>query len=288
MSTDNSILITTNMISVDGAARLRRSDDYRDVVLDVATDGDTIKVVNNRLQVNSEVGLYDTISFGYKDLERYERQDNGIPYIRYKFRFNTLRMFELLEQTPEGPIVVQPQKVMRSIDGNYTEIFWDFSVQEDRHNRKFRETKWYILFGKTGEVQLPDNPDNPPTPPDEPDEPVVSNIVYYGYILDGVTYRVSDVTADMILANSRTTTVATTDGIALSVLTGSVYYIAVPVGHSAFKDDGTGNQIPFDENMGIEGTGANGIELTINKASYKLYGEFSMIDCNNTLYVVKD
>lgn len=289
MSTDNSVVITTNMISVSGAARLTRSEDYRDVVLDVATDGDTIDVIDGRLHVNPNVGVPDTIRFTFSDLKRSLKQVAGIYFVQYVFRFRTLRMFELLEQTPEGPIVVVPPKVMRSIDGNYTEIIWEFTLAEDAMNYEFKHKQWYILFGKTGDIILPDDPDTPDTPI-EPEEPVISDVVYYGYILDGVTYRVSDITDDMILnsADTKKESIKTIDKVIFNVPTGSVFYIAVPTGYTAMKDDGVGNKIVFDENIGVAGTGANGRGISITKASYKLYGEFSLIDCEVTLYVIKD
>lgn len=289
MSKDNSVIITTNMISVAGAARITRSDDYRDVVLDIATDGDTINVVDNRLHVNPEVGMPDTIKFKYSDLKRSLKQVAGIQFVRYVYRFKTLRMFELLEQTDEGPIVVPPPKVMRSIDGNYTEIIWEFTLAEDTSNNAFRHKQWYILFGKTGDVVLPDDPDVPDVP-DEPEPPVVNDIIYYGIINDGATYMVGMITADMILGSDSTKTMPITaiEPIAINAVTGCVYYVAVPNGYHALKDDGVGGQVPFDENLGVDGTGANGLSITLNNASYKMYGEFSLIDSANTIYVIKD
>lgn len=291
MATDNSILLTANMLSVSGAARLKRRDNTRDVVLDVATDGDTIDVLNGRLHVNPNSMLPETISFTYADLKRTVRQVAGKTFVRYTYRFDTLRMFELLEQTADGPIVVKPPKVMRSIDGNYTEIIWDFTEEEDKHNGLFRKTQWYILFGRNGNViippgpadpDVPDIPDNPDNPPDTP----VGTTVYYGCVNDGVTYRVSDITNDTIIASSNFK-VGDDNDITMSVTTGSVYFVALPVGYYALKDDGVGGQVIFDENLGIDGTGANGVARDINGAAYRLYGEFSLIDCVNTLYILE-
>lgn len=285
MATDKSILLTGSMISVEGAARLKRNDDTRDVVLDVATDGNTINVINGRLYANPNSMLPETLSFTYSDLKRTTRQLAGVNFVRYTYRFDTLRMFELLEQTIDGPIVIAPQKVMRSIDGDYTEIIWEFTEEEDRQNTAFRKTQWYVLFGRNGTAVTP-----PPVEPDEPDnppdEPVVGTTVYYGCVNDGVTYRVSDLTEDVITSLQHFE-LGTVDSVTVTATTGGVYFIAVPEGYYALKDDGVGGQIVFDENLGIDGTGANGLSKVINGASYKLYGEFSLIDCLNTLYIIE-
>ena len=290
MATDNSILLTANMLSVEGAARLKRKDNTRDVVLDVATDGDTIDVLNGRLHVNPNSMLPETLSFTYADLKRTTRTLAGVTFVRYTYRFDTLRMFELLEQTVDGPIVVSPQKVMRSIDGNYTELIWDFTETEDRHNAAFRKTQWYVLFGRNGNIVIPPHPGEPDNPdkPDEPkpEEPVVATTVYYGCINDGVTYRVSDITNEAIVASSNFK-VGDDKDITMNVTAGSVYFVALPIGYYALKDDGVGGQVIFDENLGIDGTGANGVARDINGAAYRLYGEFSLIDCVNTLYILE-
>ena len=48
---------------------------------------------------------------------------------------------------------------------------------------------------------------------------------------------------------------------------------------------GVGGKVPFDEDIGAAGTGANGIDITLNGTAYKAYGEFSLIDAETTIYI---
>ena len=66
-----------------------------------------------------------------------------------------------------------------------------------------------------------------------------------------------------------------------------VLFVLVPAdsGLVVKKDDGVGGQVPFDEDIGAAGTGANGINLTFNGTAYKAYGEFSLIDADTVIYI---
>lgn len=120
-----------------------------------------------------------------------------------------------------------------------------------------------------------------------PDEPEVTGKMYYGCINDGTTYKVSQITADMLTAD----TVTEADAGALTATVpqtmGGVLFVLVPAtsGLIVKKDDGVGNKVAFDEDIGASGTGANGATITLNGTDYKAYGEFSLIDADTIIYI---
>ena len=111
--------------------------------------------------------------------------------------------------------------------------------------------------------------------------------MYYGCINDGTTYKVSQITADMLTADTVTEADARTLTATVSQTMGGVLFVLIPAdaGLTARKDDGVGNKVPFDEDIGATGTGANGIDLTLNGTAYKAYGEFSLIDADTIIYI---
>ena len=111
--------------------------------------------------------------------------------------------------------------------------------------------------------------------------------MYYGCINDGTTYKVSQITANMLTADTVTEADARTLTATVSQTMGGVLFVLIPAdaGLTARKDDGVGNKVPFDEDIGATGTGANGIDLTLNGTAYKAYGEFSLIDADTIIYI---
>lgn len=289
MAKDNSVVITTNMISVAGAARLRRSDDYRDVVLDVATDGYTIDIVDDRLCVNPEALLPDTLSFSYNDLVRRVKVVNGVSIIQYIYSFNSLRMFEVLLNTSDGPVVTTPTKVIRDIEKDRTSVVWEFDSSDA--DTAFKNAQWYILFGRNA-TGIPDIPEQSSSSSSS-SSATAGGTVYYGYISDGVTYRVCDITETMIKAYNtvNTTDVTNTDALRVNAPEGSLVFIAVPSdGYYGVKDDGVNpdNKIPFDENLGMDATGANGLPITIDGIKYEIAGEYCLVSGIRSMYIMPD
>ena len=111
--------------------------------------------------------------------------------------------------------------------------------------------------------------------------------MYYGCINDGTTYKVSQITADMLTADTVTEADARVLTATVSQTMGGVLFVLIPAdaGLTARKDDGVGNKVTFDEDIGATGTGANGIDLTLNGTAYKAYGEFSLIDADTIIYI---
>lgn len=111
--------------------------------------------------------------------------------------------------------------------------------------------------------------------------------IYYGCINDGTTYKVSQITADMLEGDTVTEADAGAITATLAQTMGGVLFVLVPAdsGLVVKKDDGVGGKVPFDEDIGAAGTGANGIDITLNATAYKAYGEFSLIDAETTIYI---
>ena len=111
--------------------------------------------------------------------------------------------------------------------------------------------------------------------------------MYYGCINDGTTYKVSQITADMLTADTVTEADAGAMQVNVTAPAGAVLFVLVPAdsGLTVMQDDGVGGQVPFNEDNGATGTGANGIDLTLNGTAYKAYGEFSLVDAETIIYI---
>ncbi len=120
-----------------------------------------------------------------------------------------------------------------------------------------------------------------------PDEPEVTGKMYYGYVNDGATYKVSQITADMLTLPTVTEADAGAMQVNVMAPAGAVLFVLVPAdsGLTVMQDNGVGGQVPFNEDNGATGTGANGIDLTLNGTAYKAYGEFSLVDAETIIYI---
>ena len=136
------------------------------------------------------------------------------------------------------------------------------------------------------ENKLLDLIDNAGTP-STPDEPEVTGKMYYGYVNDGATYKVSQITADMLTLPTVTEADAGAMQVNVMAPAGAVLFVLVPAdsGLTVMQDNGVGGQVPFNEDNGATGTGANGIDLTLNGTAYKAYGEFSLVDAETIIYI---
>ena len=114
--------------------------------------------------------------------------------------------------------------------------------------------------------------------------------MYYGYVNDGETYKVSQITADMLTADTVTEADAGAMQVNVTAPAGAVLFVLIPAdsGLTAMQDDGVGGKVPFNEDNGAAGTGANGLALTRNGTAYKAYGEFSLIDADTTIYITNE
>ena len=118
----------------------------------------------------------------------------------------------------------------------------------------------------------------------------IDGTMYYGYLPSTADFqRVTEITADMLEANSVTAVDASAVGtVALgNVPAGSFTVVLVPAesGLTVAKDDGFGGKVPFELDNGIAGSGANGATVTLGRNNYKIFGEFNLIDGDTTVYI---
>lgn len=82
----------------------------------------------------------------------------------------------------------------------------------------------------------------------------------------------------------------------LDNISGSVKLSEVPAGSwivialespdiKGYRDNGLGTAVPFSENNGTVGSGANGSALAIGNRTYYIYGEFNIVTGSVILYV---
>ena len=111
--------------------------------------------------------------------------------------------------------------------------------------------------------------------------------MYYGYVNDGATYKVSQITGNMLTLQTVTEADAGAMQVNVTAPAGAVLFVLVPAdsGLTVMQDDGVGGKVPFNEDNGATGTGANGIDLTLNGTAYKAYGEFSLVDAETIIYI---
>lgn len=118
---------------------------------------------------------------------------------------------------------------------------------------------------------------------------VEEDSVYYGYIQKEGLYMVSAVTAADITSTTTITKeplAAGTKKLDLPEACLMVIAIAADKGFDVLQDDGVGGKVKFNENIGLDGTGANGIPITIRGKEYLIYGELVLADVTATIYVV--
>lgn len=111
--------------------------------------------------------------------------------------------------------------------------------------------------------------------------------MYYGYVNDGTTYAVSQLTASMLELNTVTGANPGPLTASINAPAGAVLFALVPAdsGLTVVKDDGVGGQAEFNLNNGTTGTGANGTAITLDGIAYLAYGEFNLVDAETIIYI---
>lgn len=122
----------------------------------------------------------------------------------------------------------------------------------------------------------------------DPDIPAETATVFYGCISDGVTYQVSQITAEKLAADSVISGPVPADAVTIDAPAGAVVFALVPAGFTVSKDDGLGGRVPFELDNGTAGTGANGQKLTINGTEYLAFGEFNLIAGETIIYIDRE
>ena len=125
---------------------------------------------------------------------------------------------------------------------------------------------------------------------DSGDIVVVGGTMYYGYLSSSAGFQsVKNITADMLEEDSIIAADASAVGaISLgNVPAGSFTVVLVPSesGLTVTKDDGFGGKVPFELDNGIAGSGANGATVTLGENTYKVYGEFNLVDGATSVHI---
>ena len=113
------------------------------------------------------------------------------------------------------------------------------------------------------------------------------SLMYYGYIHDGTTFSVNQITASMLSLNTVTENDTGPLTASINAPAGSVIFVLLPAesGLRAMKDDGLGGKSAFDLNNGTSGTGGNAIPMIFNDMEYLAYGEFNMVNAETIIYI---
>lgn len=115
--------------------------------------------------------------------------------------------------------------------------------------------------------------------------------MFYG-IIDptdtGIITSYADITIDMLNAGQGVTSTVPGERLSLSlgyVDEGSYIVIAVPTMYdfTVTKDNGFGSKVEFDDSI----IGANGIDVEFNDINYRIYGEFTLVGGERTIYIEK-
>jgi len=118
-------------------------------------------------------------------------------------------------------------------------------------------------------------------------EAITTGTMYYGYVQEAEMTSISEITADMLTQPTMTSaTAGMLEKQSIGVVpAGAWVAVLAPVGYVATKFDGVSEQIPFDEDNGAPGTGANGTEIELDGVTYKLYGEFQLTNSEKFIYI---
>lgn len=121
----------------------------------------------------------------------------------------------------------------------------------------------------------------------EPVKPDPNGKMYYGYVNDGATYQVGQLTEAMLALGTVSSAEAGAKTVKVNAPAGAVLFVLVPKnsGLTVRKDNGVGGKAPFDEDNGAAGTGANGTEMTFGGTAYRAYGEFNLVDAETIIYI---
>ena len=122
---------------------------------------------------------------------------------------------------------------------------------------------------------------------EKPETPIGS--IAYGYVISDRIQSVTEITSAMLEQSTiRQVSASALDKTSLGTIpAGAWAVVLVPEGYHATKFDGISGKIPFSENNGMTGTGANGKDFWVEGIKYKIYGEFKLTTAELFFYVDK-
>ena len=102
---------------------------------------------------------------------------------------------------------------------------------------------------------------------------------YYGYIADNQTDQVAALTAGLLTGSTVQTANSALGRTGINAPAGSLLFVLIPASSTwkAFKDDGVGGKVSFEED--------NGTSVTIDGVEYRGYGEYNLVDAVTYIYV---
>lgn len=161
--------------------------------------------------------------------------------------------------------------------GNCTDLYCPMDCGLVYNSNKF-VNGYKALFKKVDDLPQPDDSD-------DEDGFVSDSTMYYGYITDSIK-SMGEITAGMLEASTvKKTNSKRLDKTSVGVVPqGGKVIVCVPGndGLVGMKDNGMGVAVPFDESV----MGCNGLGISINGVSYKLYGEFMTVGGEINIHVV--
>lgn len=122
---------------------------------------------------------------------------------------------------------------------------------------------------------------------EKPETPIGS--IAYGYVISDRIQSVTEITSAMLEQSTiRQVSASALDKTSLGTIpAGAWVVVLVPEGYHVTKFDGISGKIPFSENNGMTGTGANGKDFWVEGIKYKIYGEFKLTTAELFFYVDK-
>ena len=116
---------------------------------------------------------------------------------------------------------------------------------------------------------------------------MISGNMYYGYIPCGSKTSIVQIDNEDIECSTLTNVSAGDVGrIDLgNVPAGTYTVVLLPIGLTAYKDDGIGGKTEFALHNGVANTGANGAIVEINGIKYQVYGEFNLVAGQTVVYI---
>ena len=147
------------------------------------------------------------------------------------------------------------------------------------------------LHKEIEDLPIEPDPEPPVVEPDpKPEEPVQDNVMFYGYFPYTVDETMTSY-ADLKMASLQhgdSIITQTTEGVnkqSIGIVPEACFIVVAIPAESSFvatKDNGLGEQMPFDESI----VGANGIQVDLGGKMYRVYGEMTIVSGERFIYIV--
>ena len=101
------------------------------------------------LSIDEDFVIPKSITFSYSDLSRVSYYKNGEPIVKYSFKVNSIKLFEIIETCDDESYYIEPASKKINFEDKSTELIWLFNLNEDESKDfYFKKCSWKVNFGR--------------------------------------------------------------------------------------------------------------------------------------------